>query len=97
MMEKVPRFLIQPLVENSIKHGLNNKSKNAEIRIRVARNNQRIEIFVYDNGLPFPENLEMGYGLQSTFDKLKLLYQDDYDVQLINDPKHIKITVPFIV
>lgn len=90
----VPRFLVQPLVENSIKHGLNNKSKDAEIRIVVKKKDQNIEVLVYDNGSPFPDDLQMGYGMQSTFDKLKLLYTDNYDVQLINDPKHIKITFP---
>ncbi|MET0243683.1 MAG: histidine kinase [Flavitalea sp.] len=93
----VPRFLVQPLVENSIKHGLSNKSKEAEIRIVVKKEEQNIQVLVYDNGSPFPGDLRMGYGMQSTFDKLKLLYIDNYDVQLINDPKHIKITFPVTV
>ncbi|RYG03697.1 MAG: hypothetical protein EOO02_07835, partial [Chitinophagaceae bacterium] len=90
----VPRFLVQPLVENAIKHGLNNKSKEAEIRIVVRMKDKNLQVLVYDNGSPFPDDVQMGYGMQSTFDKLKLLYVDNYDVQLINEPKHIKITIP---
>ncbi len=91
---QVPRFLIQPLVENAIKHGLKNSLRDAEIRIVVERKVDQLMISVYDNGSAFPEQLEIGYGLQSTYDKLKLLYGDRQDLQLVNSPKHIKITIP---
>lgn len=90
----VPRFLIQPLVENAIKHGLKNAVTNAEIRVEVRQQSDRILIAVYDSGTPFPEEMEMGYGIQSTYDKLRLLYKNDYDLQLVNQPKHILISIP---
>ncbi|RYY61655.1 MAG: hypothetical protein EOO05_05615 [Chitinophagaceae bacterium] len=90
----VPRFLIQPLVENSIKHGLKNAASNAEIRVLVRLQDQRLLISVYDNGTPFPDEMEMGYGIQSSYDKLRLLYKDNYDLQLVNQPKHVLISIP---
>ena len=93
----IPRFLLQPLVENSLKHGLKDMRMHGEMKVVIALNEARIEFFIYDNGIPFPEELIAGYGLQSTFDKLKLLYGDNYDLELNNSPaKHIKISIPLI-
>lgn len=94
---RIPRFLVQPLVENAIKHGLKNVAGNAEIRVRFEQRDNRLVLEVSDNGSPFPEQMEMGYGIQSTYDKLRLLYKTDYDLQLVNQPKHIMISIPFEV
>ncbi|RYY57026.1 MAG: hypothetical protein EOO09_04325 [Chitinophagaceae bacterium] len=94
---RIPRFLVQPLVENAIKHGLRNVAGNAEIHVRVEKRDNRLVVAVYDNGGPFPEQMEMGYGIQSTYDKLRLLYKNEYDLQLVNQPKHILISIPFDV
>lgn len=92
---KIPRFLIQPLVENALKHGLNNTPRDGELVIAIKKRGQQIEISVADNGRPFPADLQIGYGLESTYDKLHLLYSDKYQVQLGNEPiKQIKITIP---
>ncbi len=92
--EKIPRFLIQPLVENALKHGLNNVAENGELRIHIQRS-AGILICISDNGIPFAEELEMGYGLQSTYDKLHLLYGASFDLQILNHPvKQIKIQIP---
>jgi len=92
---KIPRFLIQPLVENALKHGLKNVADHALLRIEIQKTD-KIIISIIDNGIPFPEELETGYGLQSTYEKLQLLYNDDYEVQILNQPvKQIKIIIPF--
>jgi two-component system LytT family sensor kinase len=93
---KIPRFLIQPLVENALKHGLNNVTQGGELKIDI-RQTDKIEISIADNGMPFPEELGMGYGLQSTYDKLELLYPNAYELQILNQPKkEIKIQIPLI-
>lgn len=91
---KIPRFLIQPLVENALKHGLKNMIDSAWLTIEIRKTDQ-IVITIADNGIPFPDELEIGYGLQSTYDKLALLYGNQYEVQINNLPtKHIKIQIP---
>lgn len=93
--KNIPRFLLQPLVENALKHGLKDKHENGELSVIISADEHRIIIFIYDNGIPFPEELRAGYGIQSTYDKLQLLYKDNYDLQLNNSPKkHIKISIP---
>ncbi|GAB3922965.1 sensor histidine kinase [Mucilaginibacter myungsuensis] len=91
----IPRFLIQPLVENSLKHGLNNKASDGRLEILIDTDGTEIFITIADNGQPFPDDINMGYGLQSTYDKLALLYGEDYRLHISNLPqKHIKITIP---
>jgi sensor histidine kinase YesM len=91
----VPRFLIQPLVENALKHGLQNVPQNGILNVALRQQQQRLIIEVTDNGRPFPQELELGYGLQSTYDKLALIYGDDYEIQLINSPqKQLFISLP---
>lgn len=93
--QRIPRFLIQPLVENALKHGLQNTAKNGTLDIVLLQQDRRLLIEVSDNGTPFPQELNMGYGMQSTYDKLNLLYGDDYEMQLVNTPhKHIFISLP---
>lgn len=93
----IPRFLIQPLVENALKHGLADKMSNARLDVNIINNDSRLVLTVSDNGSPFPDELNAGYGLQSTFDKLTLLYQDDYEIQFINTPeKFIRISLPMV-
>ncbi|HEY5327850.1 MAG TPA: histidine kinase [Mucilaginibacter sp.] len=92
---KLPRFLLQPLVENALKHGLNGLANNGELKISITRDSENIVISIADNGKPFPAELNMGYGLQSTYDKLSLLYGENYRVQITNSPeKQIRILIP---
>ena len=93
--EKLPRFLIQPLVENALKHGLKDVIVNGDLRIRIRKNTSHLVIGIIDNGIAFPDELNIGYGLQSTYDKLNLLYGSGYELQLLNKPlKQIEIRIP---
>lgn len=95
MDARIPRFLIQPLVENALKHGLNNMAEKGSLIIKISRQSEFIEISVADNGTPFPAELQTGYGLQSTYDKLSLLYGENYQISITNEPvKQIKILIP---
>ncbi|WP_345950170.1 histidine kinase [Mucilaginibacter sp. PAMB04274] len=95
--KRIPRFLIQPLVENALKHGLNHTAKNGILEVNLKQQNNKLIIEVVDNGPPFPDELNMGYGMQSTYDKLNLLYGEGYEMQLINTPrKHIFLSLPII-
>ena len=96
-MLTIPRFLLQPLVENALKHGLKDTLQQGELSVSITRTDQELMISVADNGSPFPDSLQLGYGLQSTYDKLNLLYGSHHQIQLINQPhKHIQITLPVV-
>lgn len=92
---KVPRFLLQPMVENAIKHGLKDCVSGGLLTLKISEHQGGLKIALEDNGIPFPEELHIGYGLQSTYDKLTLLYGDEASIQLVNHPtKEICILIP---
>ncbi len=86
--QKIPRFLLQPLVENSIKHGIAKVIGPGEIEIEVSCISDSICIRIYDSGPPFQaSNSQSGYGIKGSLDKLELLYQDRYTFELKNDKR----------
>lgn len=83
---KIPQFLLQPLVENAIKHGISKRAGDGCIRISINEVDDWICLSVHDNGPAFANELGGGYGLRSIQDKLRLLYGDDARVELQNEP-----------
>lgn len=91
---KIPRFILQPLVENSVKHGMKGDLQELFISIHASFEGKNLSLSVQDNGLPFAENFEPGYGLKSVYDKLDLLFPGKYEVALYNSPeKQVKIII----
>jgi sensor histidine kinase YesM len=83
----IPRFVLQPIVENAVKHGLKATGKMTEIKIKVQNGNNQLQISVADNGPLFPEDLVPGYGVKSTYDKLDLLFPGNYEIHFKNYPE----------
>jgi two-component system, LytTR family, sensor kinase len=83
----VPRFVLQPIVENAVKHGLKATGKMTEIEIEVKNVEKGIQLIVADNGPPFPDELSPGYGVKSMYDKLDLLFPGNYEVHFTNNPR----------
>ena len=83
---KVPKFILQPLVENAVKHGLREPDKKGIIRVVIKSDAGRIDIMIYDNGSPFPEDIRTGYGLKSVMDKLNLYYPGKHTIYFENKP-----------
>lgn len=89
----IPRFLIQPLVENAIKHGTSKKEKGV-LSVNITTNNNQLHITVADNGPDFPIQLGTGYGLKNVSEKLDLLFPQQNSVAFYNQPqKHISIQI----
>jgi len=83
----IPRFVLQPVVENAVKHGLRATGKMTEINIEVEDNNGTLQIDVADNGPLFPDELTPGYGVKSIYDKLDLLFPGHYEIHFSNHPR----------
>ena len=83
----IPRFILQPLAENAVKHGLKATGKMTEIFLEVKRDNSELIINIADNGPVFPDELTPGYGVKSVFDKLDLLFPDQYEIRFSNQPR----------
>lgn len=71
-----PPMLIQPLVENAIKHGLEPRIDGGEIRIRGELKDGLLRLEVVDTGGGFEEKADSGLGLSSIRERLQSLYGD---------------------
>jgi sensor histidine kinase YesM len=82
----VPRFILQPLVENAVKHGLKATGQMTEILLEIKLEENKLLMNVADNGPMFPEDLVPGYGVKSVYDKLDLLFPNQYEIHFHNQP-----------
>jgi sensor histidine kinase YesM len=71
-----PPMLLQPLVENSIKHGLEPKVEGGQINIAAAKENGTMRITVADTGLGFSSLNKTGVGVANVKERIRLLYGD---------------------
>lgn len=94
---QIPQFLLQPVVENAVKHGISRRAGQGRIDVRIYAQNDWLHLSVHDNGPPFPDEMGSGYGLRSIQDKLRLLYGDDARVELQNDPyKQVLLAIKLV-
>jgi two-component system, LytTR family, sensor kinase len=87
----VPSMLLQPLVENCIKHGLSNKVDGGTIRIRTFRSETRLHLMVEDDGIGIAEEklatlLERGIGVSNVNERLKVLFGNEYRMWVESQP-----------
>lgn len=84
---KVPRMLLQPIIENSIKHGLKGEIDSIFIQVSFSISYDTLTISIKDNGSAFPNKFIPGYGIKSVYDKLDLLFANDYELELKTHPE----------
>ena len=89
-----PPMLIQPLVENAIKHGLEPKIDGGEILIRGIEKEGKLGLEVIDTGVGFKGERDSGMGLSNIRDRLFSLYGDNGRLILEeNSPHGLKATI----
>ena len=71
-----PPMLIQPLVENSIKHGLEPKIEGGEVFIHGEKNEEILRLEIVDTGVGFYEEIDPGTGLSNIRERLQSIYGD---------------------
>ncbi len=87
----IPSMLLQPLVENSVKHGLSNKVEGGTIRIETRVEGGRVHIRVEDDGVGIPQEklarmLESGIGVSNVSERLKVLFGSNYRMWIDSQP-----------
>ena len=86
--QSVPTLLLQPLVENSIKHGLEPKVEGGTITVRALRDGQRLTLQVSDTGVGFDSAAARadGFGLAQVRERLGTAYADQSAVEQSSIP-----------
>lgn len=101
---KVPNLLLQPIVENAIRHGIAPRSTPGLVEIEAKQRNGALRIQVRDNGPGLPahrttDNLfKRGLGLANTETRLERLYGGAHVFDLSNDPNGglvVTMEIPF--
>jgi hypothetical protein len=89
-----PPMLLQPLVENAVRHGLEPKIEGGEIFITAVRDHDRLRLEVADTGLGFSSFTPNGVGLANVRERLNLLFGDQGKFMIEeNHPSGVKAAI----
>lgn len=98
----LPKLILQPLVENSIKHAADPNSGQVNIAVKAARENGSLRLEITDDGpglsAKFHEAAGNGVGLTNTIERLKKLYGDNHEFTLQNSIDGgllVRVKVPY--
>jgi LytS/YehU family sensor histidine kinase len=96
----VPCFLLQPIVENAIRHGIAHCEDNGYIETSARRIGSRMQLLVRDNGpgLNGRSRPGFGLGLSNTKDRLSHFYPNDYELHAFQPESggfEVSITIPY--
>lgn len=83
----VPRFILQPLTENALRHGVARQMDAVVIEIGAKRSGDMLELWVRDNGPGPPAERGAGVGLENTRLRLATLYGERASVELVSAPE----------
>jgi signal transduction histidine kinase len=98
---QVPHLLLQPLVDNAVKHGISKLSVGGEIRITVRRQDNELQLQIKDNGPGVRKTGTLatnGRGLRITRERLESLYGQKQSLELVSPPEGgvtIGVCIPF--
>jgi two-component system, LytTR family, sensor kinase len=98
----IPSMLLQPIIENAIKHGLAPRLAGGEIHLRTLRRDGRLSIQIEDNGLGMSaerlaEVYGGGIGISNVHARLRLLYGDQFEMDIRSregEGTQIRIEIP---
>jgi sensor histidine kinase YesM len=97
---KIPSMLLQPLAENSIRHGIEPRSRKGSLVLGAAREGGDLILSVVDDGRGLPEGgpRREGIGISNTRARHAELYADPHRFEIVNQPSggvRVTIRIPF--
>jgi LytS/YehU family sensor histidine kinase len=99
---EVPNLILQPLLENAIRHGIERRMGAGRIRLAARREGARLLLTIQDDGPGLPPEAELafrrGIGLANTQARLNQLYGTDQSFELLNRPEgglEVALSIPF--
>ncbi len=101
LLAQVPTLILQPMVENAIKHGIAKRAQGGAVRILASRSNGMLTLSVYNDGPSLPANVEKihsGIGISNMRTRLQSLYGDAFQLDMHNQGLsgvEVSVSVPF--
>lgn len=98
---EVPSFLLQPILENAVRHGIATGAAPGTIAITGRQSGRRLVLQVRNSGEPpalSDEPAGLGIGLSNTYERLRCLYEDNFRLELSPGPGGGAVTtvdIPF--
>jgi two-component system, LytTR family, sensor kinase len=99
---KVPSLILQPIVENALRHGVAKRAGKSVVALRTNRNDGLLAIEVYNDGPQLPPDWRLdhtaGFGLANTIARLQQHYGEGHTFELSNrnaDGVTVNLTIPF--
>jgi two-component system LytT family sensor kinase len=98
----VPHLLLQPLVENAVRHGISRRTDRGEIRIAAHHDSTTLYLDITDNGPGLePDNpMKTGMGLKTTRERLRTLYGGEQSLEIRSVPEggvEVCVQIPFCI
>jgi two-component system, LytTR family, sensor kinase len=98
---QVPSLILQPIVENAVKHGIAQRAQGGTIRIAARRDEDRLRLTVTNDGPPLPTAAPRSAGVGHTHVRRRLtsLYGDDFDFTLCNGEAggvEVTVSLPYV-
>jgi hypothetical protein len=100
---QVPNFLLQPLVENAVRHGIAPHARPGRLRVLASRLDGQLTIDIVDSGAGVPPHrlslLNQGVGLANTRARLEHLYPHQHALVFSNldDGFQVRVSIPYLV
>jgi LytS/YehU family sensor histidine kinase len=100
MEANVPNLILQPLVENAIKHGIEPHARRGLIELRARKENGALRLEIADNGdgLQSTKPSGFGVGLSNTRARLEQLYGAHHRLEMVNGPAGgllVRLSIPW--
>lgn len=93
----VPNFLLQPVVENAIYHGVSKQQEASKLKIITRVEEDQLNISVYNEGPSLPENFDLskttGIGLTNTFERLTQFYDSSFSLKFENIDQGVLVSL----
>jgi len=100
---RVPSLILQPMVENAVKHGIAKRAQGGSIRIAASRINSTLTLSVRNDGPSLPADWEAnttGIGIANVRTRLQSLYGEGFTLNLQNQDAggvEASVSLPFVV
>jgi two-component system LytT family sensor kinase len=101
----VPSMILQPLVENALRHGIAPKIEGGTLTLRAQREKGRLRVEVIDNGVGMSEPRQSevsgsGIGISNVRERLKVVYGEDFSLKIDSRPGQgtaIRFEIPELI